>query len=34
VSRTVNGTPAGDCIAALPEVYAATIRDIKGLPTR
>ena len=32
-SRTVNGTcHAGDCIfrAALPEVYLATIRDIKG----
>jgi acetyl esterase/lipase len=33
VSRTVNGTcHAGDCIfrAALPDVYLATIRDIKG----
>ncbi len=33
VSRTVNGTcHAGDCIfrGAMPEVYAATIRDIKG----
>ena len=33
VSRTVNGTcHAGDCIfvAAMPEVSAATIRDIKG----
>ena len=33
VSRTVNGTcHAGDCLlrAAMPEVYAATIRDIKG----
>lgn len=33
VSRTVNGTcHAGDCLlrAALPDVYAATIRDIKG----
>ena len=32
-SRTVNGTcHAGDCIfrTAMPEVYAATIRDIKG----
>ena len=32
-SRTVNGTcHAGDCIfrAAMPEVYLATIRDIKG----
>ena len=32
-SRTVNGTcHAGDCLfqAAMPEVYAATIRDIKG----
>jgi acetyl esterase len=32
-ARTVNGTcHAGDCIfeAALPEVFAATIRDIKG----
>lgn len=33
VSRTVNGTcHAGDCLlrAALPDVYLATIRDIKG----
>ena len=33
VSRTVNGTcHAGDCIfrAAMPDVYFATIRDIKG----
>lgn len=33
VSRTVNGTcHAGDCLfrAAMPEVYAATIRDISG----
>jgi acetyl esterase/lipase len=33
VSRTVNGTcHAGDCIfrVAMPDVYAATIRDIKG----
>jgi acetyl esterase/lipase len=33
VSRTVNGTcHAGDCLlaAAMPEVYGATIRDIKG----
>ena len=33
VSRTVNGTcHAGDCIfrGAMPDVYAATIRDIKG----
>ena len=33
VSRTVNGTcHAGDCLfrAAMPEVYLATIRDIKG----
>ena len=33
VSRTVNGTcHAGDCIfrAAMPDVYAATIRDIRG----
>ncbi len=33
VSRTVNGTcHAGDCIFrdAMPDVYAATIRDIKG----
>lgn len=33
VSRTVNGTcHAGDCIfrAAIPDVYLATIRDIKG----
>jgi acetyl esterase/lipase len=33
VSRTVNGTcHAGDCIfaTAMPDVYAATIRDIKG----
>jgi acetyl esterase/lipase len=32
-SRTVNGTcHAGDCLlrAAMPEVYAATIRDIHG----
>jgi hypothetical protein len=30
--RTVNGTLCGDCIfrGAMPEVYAATIRDIKG----
>jgi acetyl esterase len=33
VSRTVNGTcHAGDCIfrAAMPEVYMATVRDIRG----
>ncbi|HET6470872.1 MAG TPA: alpha/beta hydrolase fold domain-containing protein, partial [Pseudomonadales bacterium] len=33
VSRTVNGTcHAGDCIfrGAMPDVYGATIRDIKG----
>ena len=33
VARTVNGTcHAGDCLfeAAMPDVYAATIRDIKG----
>lgn len=33
VSRTVNGTcHAGDCIfrGAMPDVYAATVRDIKG----
>ncbi|MCP4083552.1 MAG: alpha/beta hydrolase [Actinomycetia bacterium] len=33
VSRTVNGTcHAGDCIfrGAMPDVYAATIRDIKS----
>jgi acetyl esterase len=33
VSRTVNGTcHAGDCVfrAAMPDVYLATIRDIKG----
>jgi acetyl esterase/lipase len=33
VSRTVNGTcHAGDCLlrAAMPEVYLATVRDIKG----
>jgi acetyl esterase len=33
VSRTVNGTcHAGDCLfpAAMPDVYASTIRDIKG----
>jgi hypothetical protein len=33
VSRTVNGTcHAGDCIlrGALPDVYQATIRDIKA----
>jgi len=33
VSRTVNGTcHAGDCLfrAAMPDVYLATIRDIKG----
>ena len=33
VSRTVNGTcHAGDCIfrAAMPDVYRATIRDIKS----
>lgn len=33
VSRTVNGTcHAGDCIfrAAMPDVYLATVRDIKG----
>ena len=33
VSRTVNGTcHAGDCIfrVAMPDVYLATIRDIKG----
>ena len=33
VSRTVNGTcHAGDCIfqAAMPDVYRATVRDIKG----
>jgi acetyl esterase/lipase len=33
VSRTVNGTcHAGDCLfrAAIPDVYAATIRDIHG----
>ncbi len=33
VSRTVNGTcHAGDCLfeVAMPDVYAATIRDIKG----
>ncbi|MCU1394815.1 MAG: alpha/beta hydrolase [Ilumatobacteraceae bacterium] len=33
VSRTVNGTcHSGDCLfpAAMPDVYAATIRDIKG----
>ena len=33
VARTVNGTcHAGDCLfeAAMPDVYAATIRDIKS----
>ena len=33
VSRTVNGTcHAGDCIfrGAMPDVYGATVRDIKG----
>ena len=33
VSRTVNGTcHAGDCLfqGAMPDVYMATIRDIKG----
>ena len=33
VSRTVNGTHHGgdtDCLAFVPDVYQATIRDIQG----